>query len=82
MESVGDGKIFGRQKHRRPAKETALAILLGRDFSDDLGKTTQTKRGGRDGVPYVLIRRNLERFVGTGISEVGGISGHQRASAG
>lgn len=75
MESVGDGKIFGRQKHRRPAKETALAIQLGRDFSDDLGRTTQINRGGRDGVPFVLIRRNLERFVGTGTSEVGGIGG-------
>ena len=75
MESVGDGKIFGRQKHRRPAKETALAIQLGRDFSDDLGRTTQINRGGRDGVPFVLNRRNLERFVGTGTSEVGGIGG-------
>ena len=45
------------------------------DFSDDLGRTTQINRGGRDGVPFVLNRRNLERFVGTGTSEVGGIGG-------
>lgn len=75
---VSDGKIFVRQEHRRPVNEIALAILLRRVFSDDLERTTQNKYGGCDGASFVLIRRNSERFGGTGIREVGGISVAER----
>ena len=58
--------------------EIALAILPRRVFSDDLERTTQNKYGGCDGASFVLIRRNSERFGGTGIREVGGISVAER----
>ena len=67
-----------RRECRRPVKEIAVAILLRQDFSGDLGGTTQIKCGGCDDVPFVLIRRNSERFGGTGIREVGGISVAER----
>jgi hypothetical protein len=35
-----------RKEHRRPAKQTPLAILLRLDFSEELGGTTKTKYGG------------------------------------
>ena len=54
--------------------ETALAILLRRDFSVDLGRTAQIKYDDCDGASFLLIRRNSERFGSTGTREVGGIS--------
>ena len=67
-----------RRECRRPVKEIAVAILLRQDFSGDLGGTTQIKYGGHNGASFVLIRRNSERFGGTGIREVGGTSGAER----
>jgi hypothetical protein len=36
-------------------------------------------RCGQDGVSFVFMRRSAGKFCGTGMSEVGGISGAERA---